>query len=81
MGLALSDVHPPQSWLLKSHRDCAYTVSEVYRIIEVGQMSRTGKEGETSSVTAEEGGVHASGMGMVHSWVETKLAGCDGTAA
>ena len=42
----------------KSHRGCAYAASEVYLIIEVGQMSRNGKEGETRSVTAEEGGVY-----------------------
>ena len=58
VDLALSNVHPPQSSLLKSYRSCAYTASEVYPIIEVGQMSRTGKEGETQSVTAEEGGVY-----------------------
>ena len=60
VDLALSNVHPPQSSLLKNYRSCAYTASEVYPIIEVGQMSQTGKEGATCSVTAEEGGVHKS---------------------
>ena len=54
----LSNIHPPQSSLLKSHCSCAYTVSGVYLIIDVGQMSRNWKEGETGSVTAEVGGVH-----------------------
>ena len=54
----LSNVYPSQSSLLKSHCGCAYAASEVYLIIEVGQMSRNGKEGETRSVTAEEGGVY-----------------------
>ena len=60
VDLALSNVHPPQSSLFKSHRSCPYPVSEVYPIIEVGQMSRTGKEGVTRSIVAEEGGVHKS---------------------
>ena len=57
VDLALSNVHPPQSSLLKSYRSCAYAASEVY-LIDVGQISRVGKGGETRSVTAEEGGVH-----------------------
>ena len=60
VNVALSNVHPPQSSLFKSHRSCAYAVSEVYPILEVGQMSRTGKEGVTRSIIAEEGGVHKS---------------------
>ena len=54
----LSNVYPSQSSLLKSHRSCAYAASEIYLIIEVGQMSGNGKEGETRTVTAEEGGVY-----------------------
>ena len=59
VNVALSNVHPPQSSLFKSHRSCAYAVSEVYPILEVGQMSRTGK-GVTRSIIAEEGGVQKS---------------------
>jgi hypothetical protein len=58
VNLALSNIHPHQSSLFKSHRGCAYAVSEVYPIVDVGQMSRNGKEDEMRSVTAEEGGVH-----------------------
>lgn len=58
IDLALSNVHPRQSSPLKSHRGCTYTVSEVYPTIDVGQTCRSGKEGETLSVTAEEGDAH-----------------------
>ncbi|EDR01829.1 uncharacterized protein LACBIDRAFT_310289 [Laccaria bicolor S238N-H82] len=58
IDLALSDVHPRQSSPLKSHRSCTYAVSEVYPIIDVGQTGQSGKEGETLSVTTEEGDVH-----------------------
>ena len=50
----------------QSHRSCAYTASEVH-LIDVGQISRDGKEGETRSVTAEEGGVHKSVAGRYSS--------------
>ena len=69
VGLALSNVHPPQSSLLKSHRSCAYMVSEVYRLVEVGQMSQIGKEGVTCSVTAEEGGEHKCIADGYSSWL------------
>ena len=52
----LSIVYPPHASLLKSHR--GYAASEVYLIIDVGQISRNGKDGETSSVTAEVVGMH-----------------------
>ena len=58
VDLALSDVHPSHSSLFKSHRGCAYTVSKVYPLIDVGQTGRNGKEGAMRSVIAEGGGVH-----------------------
>ena len=58
VDLALSNVHASHSSMFKSHRDCAYAVSKVYPIIDVGQMGRNGKEGAMNSVTAEGGGVH-----------------------
>ena len=38
-------------------------------IIDVGQMSRNGKEGVTRSVTVEEGGVHKCIVNGYSSWL------------
>ena len=57
VDLALSNVHPPQSSPLKSHRGCTYAVCKVFSIIDIGQTDQNGKEVRRSA-SLEEGDVH-----------------------
>ena len=70
VDLALSNVHPPQSSPLKSHRGCPYAVSNVYSIIDIGQAGQNGKEVRRSA-SLEEGDVHECiEADIAHSWVD-----------
>ena len=83
VDLALSNVHPPQSSPLKSHRGCTYAVSDVYPIIDVGQTGQKGRKVRRSaSLQRRMMCTSASRMDIVRDCVDWRgwRGGCGGTA-
>lgn len=66
IDLALSNVHLFQSSLFKSHRGCAYTVSEVYPIFDFDQTGQIGKEDEKVCGAAEKAGAYIGPYDAIH---------------